>query len=112
MRRNKKERLRTARDVDLERVLAGLHSPDEVIRAQAVRSLCPCRVGYAIYECYAGEVKRLQKDPSELVRKAALHVEEDAFRLEQKIHAPQGEDDWQEEDTYEIPGRGHDKRTK
>ncbi len=112
MRRNKKERLRTARDVDLERVLAGLHSPDEAIRAQAVRSLCPCRAGYAIYECYAGEVKRLQKDPSELVRKAALHVEEDAFRLEQKIHAPQGEDDWQEEDTYEIPGRGHDKRTK
>jgi hypothetical protein len=112
MRRNRKERLRTARDVDLERVLAGLNSPDEAVRAQAVRSLCPCRVGYSIYQCYAGEVKRLQKDPSELVRKAALHVEEDAFRLEQKIHASQAEDGWQEEDTYKIPGRGHDKRTK
>ncbi|HEU5369322.1 MAG TPA: hypothetical protein VFU69_12695 [Ktedonobacterales bacterium] len=103
--------MRTARDVDLERVLAGLNSPDESIRAQAVRSLCPCRVGYAIYECYAGEVKRFQKDPSELVRKAALHVEEDAFRLEQKIYSPQAEDDWQEDDPYERSGRGHDKRT-
>lgn len=112
MRRNKKERLQTAHSVDLERVLAELNSPDEAIRAQAVRSLCPCRVGYAIYERYAEKVKRFQKDPSGLVRKAALHVQEDAFRLEQKIHAPQEEDDWQEEDDYERPGKGHDKRTK
>lgn len=112
MRRPRKERLQTAHSIDLERVLAGLDSPDEFIRAQAVRSLCPCRVGYAVYECYVGEVKRLQKDPSELVRKAALHVEEDAFRLEQKIRFPQEGDDWQEEDPYERAGKGHDKRTK
>lgn len=112
MRRSRKELLRTAHDVDLERVLAELDSPDEVIRAQAVRSLCPCRVGYAIYERYAEKVKRFQKDPSELVRKAALHVDEDAFRLEQKIHAQQKGDDWQEEDDYERPGKGHDKRTR
>ena len=35
---------------------------------------------------YIPEVKRLQKDASVLVRKAALHIEEGAFSLEQKIH--------------------------
>jgi hypothetical protein len=85
MRTTRKQRWQTPRTIDLERVLADLDAPDECIRAQAVRNLCPCRVGYAIYEQYIPEVKRLQKDASELVRKAAPHVEEDAFRLEQKI---------------------------
>jgi vesicle coat complex subunit len=86
MRVTRKARCQTPRTIDIKQVLADLDAPDECIRARAVRNLCPCRVGYAIYEQYMPEVKRLQKDKSLLVRKAALHVEEDAFRLEQKIH--------------------------
>ena len=93
MRTTRKQRWQTPRIIDLERVLADLDAPDECIRAQAVRDLCPCRVGYALYEQHQPEVKRLQKDPGALVRKAALHVEEDAFRLEQKLPGGQKEAD-------------------
>ncbi|HLV97766.1 MAG TPA: hypothetical protein VKT82_03720 [Ktedonobacterales bacterium] len=85
MHTTRKQRWQQPRTIDIARILADLDVPDECTRARAVRDLCPCRVGYAIYEQYISEVKRLQKDASALVRKAALHVEEDAFRLEQKI---------------------------
>ncbi len=93
MKTTRKERRRTPRTINIECVLADLSAPDEQTRARAVRNLCPCRVGYAIYEQYRPEVKRLQKDASALVRKAALHVEEDAFRLEQKIQPVQAENE-------------------
>ncbi len=86
MHTTRKARLQNPHPIDIQQVLVDLNAPDACTRARAVRNLCPCRVGYAIYEQYMPEVKRLQKDKSLLVRKAALHVEEDAFRLEQKIH--------------------------
>jgi hypothetical protein len=43
---------------------------------------CTCASGFQAYERLRGEVKRLQKDPSPRVRAIALHVEQDACRIE------------------------------
>jgi hypothetical protein len=64
-------------------VLEQLRSADEDDRVKALHRVCPCRSGFAVYERFRGEVKRLQKDPSPLVRAAALHAEEDACLIEQ-----------------------------
>ena len=60
----------------------GLHADDAEARARAVRSLCPCRVGWASYEEHARELERLVKDDDPEVRKIALHIREDAAILE------------------------------
>jgi hypothetical protein len=62
---------------------AGLRSPDERTRIKALDGICPCAVGYPLYEQFRGGVKRLQKDPSTRVRATALHVEHDACQIEQ-----------------------------
>lgn len=56
-------------------------SPDEEVRGDAVRSLCPCRAGWEVFEGHVGEVLRAFKDPSRAVRAHALHVFEDAARM-------------------------------
>jgi hypothetical protein len=68
---------------DFAAVLGGLRSPDEQARVQALHAICPCSAGYQLYEQLRGEVRRLQKDPSPRVRGVALHVEEDAGRIEE-----------------------------
>jgi hypothetical protein len=70
---------------DLDQLLVDLHAPDPLTRASAVRQLCPCRSGPELYARYRGEVRRLQKDPSPLVRANALHVEQDALEQEAKL---------------------------
>ena len=60
----------------------GLHADDAATRARAVRSLCPCRVGWASYEEHALELERLAKDDDPKVRAIALHIREDAAILE------------------------------
>ena len=60
----------------------GLTSEDPTERARAVRSLCPCRVGWESYEAHVVELDRLAKDDDPKVRKLALHVREDAGILE------------------------------
>lgn len=59
---------------NFERILADLDSPDERVRARAVGALCPCRIGAEGFEPRLDLVRRAQKDPSRLVRAAALHV--------------------------------------
>src|SRR5688500_12745411 len=68
--------------LDLESVRDGLRSDDAETRARAVRSLCPCRMGWTAFQECLVEVRRLQKDPSPPVRAAALHVLQDALEMD------------------------------
>ena len=63
---------------DEERLLAEMQSEDEQTRAQAVRQICSCRMPWDVFFRLRKAAKRLQHDPSPLVRTNALHVEEDA----------------------------------
>lgn len=69
-------------DVDLETLLPELQSPDEGVRARAAGSLCPCRVGWKLFEQHLHLLSRLMKDKSPAVRAHALHVFEDAARMQ------------------------------
>lgn len=60
----------------------GLTSDDPETRAKAVRSLCPCRVGWDAYGEHVLDVERLAKDEDPKVRQYALHVRDDAAILE------------------------------
>jgi hypothetical protein len=66
----------------LERLMAGMRSADELERARAVRSVCPCRMGWDGFEQSRDLVKQLKKDPCPTVRAAALHVFEDADEMD------------------------------
>ena len=68
--------------LDVNHVLTDIHSADEHVRASAVRSLCPCRSGWGPFEEHLHLIKALCKDPSPLVRKAALHLFEDAGEMQ------------------------------
>jgi hypothetical protein len=68
---------------DIAAVLDGFRSPDAQARARALHAICPCAAGFQLYEQLRDEVRRLQKDPSPQVRAIALHVEQDAGRIEE-----------------------------
>ncbi len=68
--------------VDLERLLLDLQSPDETVRAKAVRSLCPCHAGWKRFEELFSVVSQLTQDSSPAVRAHALHVYEDAVKIQ------------------------------
>ena len=53
-------------------ILAALQSPEAAVRAQAVRSLCPCR-GTAWEQPVFQRVLALRNDPSPVVRQAVEH---------------------------------------
>ena len=65
----------------LTRVVAEMQCADEEIRAEAVRQVCPCRVPWEVFAQVRPVAKRLQHDPSPLVRAQAQHLEEDAREL-------------------------------
>jgi len=77
MRRRKK-----CAEVDHELLLADLHSPDDVVRAKAVGSLCPCDKGWELFEQHVDIVSQLTKDSSPAVRASALHVFDDAVHIQ------------------------------
>ena len=56
-------------------------SPEDGERGDAVRSLCPCHVGWEVFEGHVGEVLRALKDRSHDVRAGALHVLSDAAHM-------------------------------
>ena len=68
--------------VDLMRLLLDLESSNEDVRVKALRSLCPCRAGWGIFEQHMDVVARLKKDPSPRVRARALHIFEDAGEMQ------------------------------
>lgn len=81
----RKRRDRSGRPApDPAALLERLHSPDEEARIRALHEVCPCKAGFEPYEQFRGVVRRLQKDPSPRVRAVALHVEQDACRMEEK----------------------------
>jgi hypothetical protein len=59
-----------------------LYSTDEDVRAKALRRLCPCHGSFEMYDKYLDVIRAMQKDPSDKVRRVALHLEEDALLLE------------------------------
>src|ERR1044072_8280218 len=84
-RRKKKaaERLKAhAQAFDEGRHASCIGSPEEEERSGAVRGLCPCYVGWEVFEGHVGEVLRALKDRSHDVRAGALHVLVDAARMQ------------------------------
>jgi hypothetical protein len=69
---------------DFDRFQAELRSPDAELRARAARQICPCRLGWDVFERCMELVEPLRKDPSPEVRRAALHVFEDAFEMQSR----------------------------
>jgi hypothetical protein len=92
-----KERSQPINQADIEQILADMQSPYEHIRAKAVRQICPCRMPWDVFSRLRKAAKRLQKDPSSLVRANARHVEEDARQIE-SLEALY---EWLEEDSEE-----------
>jgi hypothetical protein len=64
-----------------EQVADGLRADDPKTRARAVSAVCPCRMERSVFERFLPEVRRMQKDPDERVRKAAAHVLEESLQL-------------------------------
>lgn len=62
--------------------VAALGAADPNERGRAVRSCCPCRVGWEAYEANRERVERLCKDDDPTVRFNALHVRDDAVLAE------------------------------
>ena len=67
---------------DVNEIVRDLQVSDEVRRGDGVRSFCPCHAGWEVFEQHVSEVMRLLKDPSRVVRAHALHVFEDAARMQ------------------------------
>jgi hypothetical protein len=68
--------------VDPEQLLADLRASDEATRAKAVRSVCPCRLGWETFQETMDTLKERAKDASPHVRAQALHVFEDAYGMQ------------------------------
>ena len=68
--------------LDIESLRLDLQSPDDAVRARAVRALCPCHAGWQPFEEHIQLLAELQKDASHLVRSVAKHVFEDAAEME------------------------------
>ena len=86
-----------AQAFDEGRYASRVCSPDEEERGEAVRSLCPCHVGWEVFEGHVGEVLHALKDSSRGVRAGALHVLGDAARMHHK-----GEIDYYVQEAEEL----------
>ena len=84
---------------DISDIVANLQVNDAVMRGDAVRSLCPCHAGWDLFEEHIGKLHQLLRDRNHLVRRHALHVFEDAARMQSA-----GELDYYFEARQEILG--------
>jgi hypothetical protein len=66
---------------DVPELLPAFKSPDEEVRAAALRRSCPCHVSWDVYEHLRKPALKLRRDPSPQVRALANHLEEDAREL-------------------------------
>jgi hypothetical protein len=67
---------------DLNDVISDLQVSDEMRRGDAVRSFCPCHAGWEVFEQHVSEVLHSLKVGSRVVRAHALHVFDDAARMQ------------------------------
>ena len=77
MRRKKK-----IADVDRERLLSDLQSPDELVRTRALGSLCPCRNDWELFEQYVSAISQLTRHRCPEIRARALHIFGDAALIQ------------------------------
>jgi hypothetical protein len=110
------------RGIDLTQTLCDLDPSDDAARAQAVRSACPCRIGWDGFQKNMEVVAQMKKDASPAVRRAALHVFEDAFEMAGEglpTHPREARDEmlarkrrerWRTPDEEETAGRRWDKK--
>jgi hypothetical protein len=87
----------------IARLLVEMQSPDEQVRARAVRKVCPCRLPWETFSEVRVAAKRLQHDPSPLVRAQAQHVEEDA----RELTALEALQNWTEEHDDAVEASAH-----
>jgi hypothetical protein len=94
-------------EADVERILTGMQSGDEIARANAVREICPCRMPWEIFDRLRKAARPLRKDPSLLVRANALHIEEDARHIASLEALSERLQEWEEreEETRPQPDR-------
>ena len=115
--RDKKRRHRVVRTVernperakalepDVNQIVADFKAPDEVTRGRAVRQVCPCRMGWEVFQDTMEDLSKMTKDPSPYVRAQALHVFEDAYGL-------QSMESRKENDTLDSQDRDDVKRVR
>ncbi len=72
------DRSRPVTGDDVARILRDLDSPEEDVRANALREVCPCRMSWETFELLRKPALKLRKDASPIVQKLANHIEEDA----------------------------------
>ena len=77
MRRKKKKV-----EVDRELLLSDLQSSDELVRANALGLLCPCRNDWELFEQHVSIVSQLTKDSCPAIRAGALHILQDAAPIQ------------------------------
>ena len=63
---------------DVPQLIADYASPDEHVRAEALKRSCPCHVSWDVYEVLRKPALKLRRDPSAVVRALANHLEYDA----------------------------------
>ena len=67
---------------DISEIAADITAPDESVRGDAVGGLCPCHVGWEVFEKNVSVVLRHLRDGSRVVKAHALHVYVDAARMQ------------------------------
>jgi len=68
----------------VDQIVAGFKAPDDDARGKAVRQVCPCRMGWEVFQETMEHLPKMTKDPSPYVRAQALHVFEDAFQIQSR----------------------------
>src|SRR5712692_9653247 len=94
-----------ALEPDVNQIMADFKAPDEAARGKAVRQVCPCRMGWEIFQDTMEDLSKMTKDPSPYVRAQALHVFEDAYGM-------QSMESRKEKDTLDAQDRDAIKRAR
>src|SRR5437879_2662144 len=94
-----------ALEPDVNQIVANFKAPDDATRGKAVRQVCPCRMGWEVFQETMEDLSKMTKDPSPYVRAQALHVFEDAYGM-------QSMESRKEKDTLDAQDRDAVKRAR
>ncbi len=67
---------------EIKDLVAGMQESEDGVGSDGVRSFCPCHAGWDVFEQNIRIVLRHLKNPNRRVRADALHVFEDAARMQ------------------------------